>query len=370
SSHITGANQNLSRLILDQAPEAIVAIDLKGGILHASESARALAGPDTPFQSFDRAFPLSAPSGDPFTAARITAAVQKGGKLHSAEVRLEQPYTNFPALLLSAGALSAQDGTVAGCVITLIGIEQRKRAEATLVQQKEQLEQAANELRQFAYSATHDLREPLRFLTLYSQLLETKYKGKLDSQADDYLQQMIQAAHRMDVLLHDLLAYTQAADVPWSLEAPVDTNMVLRKTLSALSAGIAENSARVTRDPLPVLHIYEAHLQQLLQNLISNALKYRSEADPEIHVSAAPEGVLWRITVEDNGIGIDPQYHKLIFGLFKRLHGGGKYSGNGLGLAICQKIVERYGGRIWVESESGKGSRFHFTLPGAEETRS
>lgn len=357
----------LSHLILDQATEAIVAIDLQGRILRASKSAGALARREVLLQGFDTAFPLSAPSGEGYDAARVISAVRGGDVLRSVELTLNHPGRDSEALLLSAGPLSDASEKLIGCVVTLTLITERKRAEEAMAQQTQQLEQTAGDLRQFAYAATHDLREPLRFLSLYSQLLQTKYKGKLDNQADKYIQQLIGAAQRMDVLLQDLLVYTQATDVPWSLEAPVDANIVLRKTLSTLDAGIAENGARVTRGPLPVLRVYEAHLQQLFLNLISNALKYRSDAPPDIHVSAERDDRMWRISVEDNGIGIDPQYHKQIFGLFKRLHGGGKYSGNGLGLSICQKIVERYGGRIWVESESGKGSRFLFTLPGAED---
>jgi light-regulated signal transduction histidine kinase (bacteriophytochrome) len=147
------------------------------------------------------------------------------------------------------------------------------------------------------------------------------------------------------------------------VEAPLDANVVLAKTLNLLDAAITEGAARIESDPLPKLWVEEVHLQQLFQNLIANSLKYHSEAPLRIQVTAQPGREMWTLSVSDNGIGIDPKYHEHIFGLFKRLHGGSKYSGSGMGLAICQKIVERYKGRIWVESEPGRGSKFLFTLP-------
>jgi light-regulated signal transduction histidine kinase (bacteriophytochrome) len=181
------------------------------------------------------------------------------------------------------------------------------------------------------------------------------------------IQHVVDSAHRMECLLKDLLAYTQAADSPQGVVASTDANEVMRKTLAIFETQIAENSATVDFSPLPVLAVHEVHLTQLFQNLIGNALKYRSQAPPQIHISAERLDGMWKFTVADNGIGIDSTYRDQVFGLFQRLHGGGKYSGSGIGLAICQKLVQRYGGRIWVESEPGNGSRFMFTLPGERE---
>jgi light-regulated signal transduction histidine kinase (bacteriophytochrome) len=246
----------------------------------------------------------------------------------------------------------------------LTDITERKKSEEALTRQAQELERSNGDLRQFAYAVSHDLREPIRIVTIYSQLFEKKYKGSLDEQADGFIQHTVEAAQRLEVLLDDLLAYTQTAEGPQNVESPVDTNVCLAKILTMFEAAIAESGAVVTSDPLPVLRVNEVHIQQLLQNLIGNSLKYRSQAPPRIHISAERDRGKWKIGVADNGIGIDGQYHQQVFGLFKRLHGSAKYAGSGIGLAICHKIVERYGGRMWIESEAGKGSTFLFTLPG------
>jgi light-regulated signal transduction histidine kinase (bacteriophytochrome) len=278
------------------------------------------------------------------------------------------PHQPFSTLLLSTGPLWASTGELLGCVVTLTDITERKKSEQALALQAEALERSNGDLRQFTYAVSHDLREPTRILAIYSQLLEKNYKGKLDSHADEFIQHTVQAAHRLEGLLDDLLTYTQTAESPQTADSGVDANIALSQTLAIFATRLEETGARATSDPLPVLRMHHVHLQQLFQNLIGNSLKYRSEAPPQIHVSARREAGMWMLTVADNGIGIDPQYSKQIFGLFKRLHGGGKYAGSGIGLAICQKLVERYGGRIWVESKVGEGSKFFFTLPGDEAT--
>jgi len=251
-----------------------------------------------------------------------------------------------------------------GCVITLTDITERKRSEEALTRQAEELARSNSDLREFAYSASHDFREPLRQVAVFGELLQVNHQGDLNDEGRQLVQQMVGAAHRMEALLKDLLAYTQAADAPQHEIVSTDANEVLRKTLAVFEDRIAQSGAHVDCKPLPSLEVHELHLTQLFQNLISNALKYRGEAPPVVEVFAERAGEMWQISVVDNGIGIDPDYCEQVFGLFKRLHGGGKYSGSGIGLAICQKIVQRYGGRIWVKSEPGRGSRFVFTLPG------
>jgi light-regulated signal transduction histidine kinase (bacteriophytochrome) len=204
----------------------------------------------------------------------------------------------------------------------------------------------------------------LRQLAVFSELVQAKYQSQLPGEAGVLIQHVVDSAHRMENLLKDLLAYTQAADAPQGVVASTDGNEVMRKTLAIFETRILKNSAQVDFGPLPVLSVHEVHLTQLFQNLIGNALKYRSEAPPRICVSAERRDGMWKFTVADNGVGIDPRYRDQVFGLFQRLHGGGKYSGSGIGLAICQKLVQRYGGRIWVESEPEHGSQFMFTLPG------
>lgn len=247
-------------------------------------------------------------------------------------------------------------------------IAQRQRAEAALVRANEELRRANSDLEQFAYSASHDLREPLRMVAIYSEMLQRRYQGRLDERADEYLQLAVEGARRMERLVADLLAYTQAVSPKEEAIVPVDADAVLRQALANLGNVIAESRAHVESGLLPMLAVRDVHLVQLFQNLISNAIKYRRETPPSIRIEASAEGEMWRISINDNGLGIAKEYNEQIFGLFKRLHTSHEYAGTGMGLAICQKIVHSYGGRIWVESEGeGNGSTFHFTLPGAEQ---
>jgi len=353
----------LSRLILEQAAEAIVVIDARGMILRASESAQKLAARNILLQPFDTVFHLR--EGDnPIDTAQLLSAALAGEGFKSSEVSLLHSDKSYSTLLLSAGPLWSENRELLGCAITLTDITERKKSEEALAWQAQELERSNSDLRQFAYAVSHDLREPIRIVTIYSQLLEKKYKGSLDEQAAAFIQHTVEAAQRVETLLEDLLAYTQTAEGPQTVDSPVDANVCWAKILGLFEAAIAESGAIVTSDPLPVLRVTEVHIQQLLQNLVGNSLKYRSQAPPRIHISAERERDMWKLSVADNGIGIDEQYHKQVFGLFKRLHGSGKYAGSGMGLAICHKIVERYGGRMWIESEAGKGSKFFFTLPG------
>jgi light-regulated signal transduction histidine kinase (bacteriophytochrome) len=228
---------------------------------------------------------------------------------------------------------------------------------------QESLRRANADLEQFAYSASHDLKEPLRNISIYSELLELRYGPVLNGEGHAHLEVIRSGAKRMELLLQDLLSYIQVAGA--SDGGPVEltnANIVFGKVLSNLDAAIRETEAVVTSDSLPCVRISDVHLQQLLQNLIGNALKYRSERKPRVHLSAQAGETHWLLSVKDNGIGIAKQYAERIFGIFKRLHGTERYAGNGIGLAICQRIVERYGGRIWVESEPGIGSTFFLTL--------
>jgi PAS domain S-box-containing protein len=241
-----------------------------------------------------------------------------------------------------------------------------RSAQVALRRANAELRRANEDLNQFAYSASHDLQEPLRMVIIYSQLLERKYRRQLDEQADLYIQYLIDGAKRMELLLKDLLTYTQTVNAVPERSAPVDLNMVVAKALSNLSAAIGETGAEVSYGDLPLLAAEEIHLVQLFQNIIGNAIKYRGDDRPRIEIDAQRNGVEWQIAIRDNGIGIAPEYRQQVFKIFKRLHPQDKYSGTGIGLAICQRIVERYGGRIWVESDEGLGSTFCFTFPLAE----
>lgn len=230
-------------------------------------------------------------------------------------------------------------------------------------QVEDELRRANQDLEQFAYSASHDLKEPLRGVKIYSELLVRQYGPRLDGQALEFLGVLRGSADRMELLIRDLLAYTQVTRIerPPALS---DTNEALTATLSNLKAAIEESAAQITYDPLPQVPVHSTHLKQLFQNLIGNAIKYRGRNHPpRVHVSSERQNGNCVFSVSDNGIGIEAEYHEKIFGLFKRLHTGDEYSGTGIGLAICQRIVERYRGRIWVESKAGHGSTFRFTVP-------
>ena len=238
------------------------------------------------------------------------------------------------------------------------------RADEQLRVSNEALRRANEDLKQFAFAASHDLQEPLRMITSYSQLLVKGYRGQLDGEAGVYVNFISSGTKRMRELLADLLAYTQVEAEDHPPDAAVDLNLILRKVTENLGNAIEENNALITSGCLPVVHGHDVQFLQLFQNLLGNAIKYRSRRPPEVHVSAVKEGTTWHLSVADNGIGIDPEFHDRVFGVFKRLHGK-NIPGTGMGLAICQRVVKRSGGRIWVESELDKGATFHFTIPAA-----
>jgi light-regulated signal transduction histidine kinase (bacteriophytochrome) len=248
-----------------------------------------------------------------------------------------------------------------------VDITDRRRAEEALRRANDALRRANADLEQFAYSASHDLQEPIRNISLSTQILAKHYGHLLDEGARQQLSFATEGAKRMEMLVRDLLTYAQSAQDGGSGKTTeaADANSAIRKALSNLATAIQESKAAITVGPLPTVPIPEVQLQQVFQNLIANAIKYRSDPDtPRIHVRAVRTVADWLFSIQDNGIGIAAEYRERVFGIFKRLHGEGKYSGTGIGLAICQRLVERNGGRIWVESAGlGKGSTFFFTLP-------
>ncbi len=241
-------------------------------------------------------------------------------------------------------------------------ITERKRMEETLKKTLDELERSNKELEQFAYVASHDLQEPLRMVASYTQLLEMRYKDKLDSDANDFINYAVDGANRMQRLINDLLVYSRVGTRGKPFE-PVDSQLALGQAIVNLEVLISENQTIITNDDLPPLIADSTQLVQLFQNLVDNAIKFRSDKTPYIHVSAKQEGNEWIFSVRDNGIGIDPQHKERIFVIFQRVHSREEYSGTGMGLAICKKIVERHGGRIWVDSKPGEGSTFYFTMP-------
>ena len=318
------------------------------------------------------------------------------GRLLSVDVAAVSAQTGTPALLadLIAVPLLAPGRTLGAIVMKMTGGQReftdsdlalaedlavriaaaiantqlyQESLEAGLALQKlnSELKRANEDLNQFAYSASHDLQEPLRMVAIYSQMLATEFGGRLGERGDLYIRYAVQGAKQMQMLVRDILAYTRAGDVSDQKITPVAVGLALGTVLVNLDTAIQETGAEIEAGDLPEVMVHEVHLVQLLQNLVGNALKYRGREKPKVRISAELEGDRWRISVQDNGIGIAPEYAEQVFGIFKRLHSAAEYPGTGVGLAICQKIVERYGGRIGVESVEGAGSVFWFTLPGA-----
>jgi PAS domain S-box-containing protein len=247
------------------------------------------------------------------------------------------------------------------------GIE-RKRAEESLAERARDLARSNRELEQFAYVASHDLQEPLRTVSSFVQLLQRRYQGKLDPKADEFIGFAVEGATRMQRLIEDLLTFSR---VGTRAIEPVefDASEVMAQVARDLGPSMREAGAELTHDPLPKICADRGRFGQLVQNLVSNAIKFRGSEPPRVHVSVEARGDDWVFAVRDNGIGIDPQYFERIFVIFQRLHGRSKYAGTGIGLSICKKIIDLHGGRIWVESEPGAGSTFYFTLPKVPRSR-
>jgi PAS domain S-box-containing protein len=268
--------------------------------------------------------------------------------------------SDFPIEIMLS-PLESAEGVLVTAAIRDISV--RKKSEEHLVKTVGELKRSNDELQQFAYVASHDLQEPLRMVASYTQLLAKRYKGRLDAEADEFIAYAVDGSNRMQGLIRDLLAYSRAGTNGKALRE-VSSEKALKEALSNLRVTIHESGALVTHDSLPAIRSDDTQLVQVFQNLVGNAIKYRSAAVPQVHVSAAKNhSKEWIFCVRDNGLGIDPQYFERIFVLFQRLHGREEFKGTGIGLTICKKIVERLGGRIWVESQPEKGSTFCFALP-------
>ncbi len=249
----------------------------------------------------------------------------------------------------------------------LFDITERKQVQQELARKAEELARSNAELEQFAYVASHDLQEPLRMVASYTQLLARRYKGRLGAEADEFIGFAVDGANRMQLLIQDLLSYSRVTTKGEQLQ-PIDARTCCETAIKNLQKSIEDAHAEVRVGPMPVIAGDSTQMTQLFQNLIGNAIKYRNERKPEIQVSANCNGKKWIFSIQDNGIGIEPQYFERIFQMFQRLHTHKEYSGTGIGLAVCRKIVQRHGGSIWVESQPGEGSNFLFTIPRAERT--
>ena len=279
------------------------------------------------------------PQARPMGAGRDLFGRRKGGGEIPVEIGLTPVDTDEGTFVLA----------------TVVDIGPRKQAE-------EELRRSNEELERFAYVASHDLQEPLRTVASYVQLLSRRYRDRLDGDAMDFIDFAVGGVRRMQHLIEDLLAFSRVGTRGAPL-VPTELPAVLRATLDTLHAALEESGAKVTADDMPTVVADAGQVAQLLTNLIGNALKFRGAEAPRVHVGAERIDRMWSISVRDNGIGIAPEYFDRIFVIFQRLHSREEYAGTGVGLAICKKIVERHGGRIWVESTPGQGARFTFTLP-------
>jgi light-regulated signal transduction histidine kinase (bacteriophytochrome) len=249
-----------------------------------------------------------------------------------------------------------------GAVVNFRDISERKKAEEQRRLLAERLENSNQELQQFAYVVSHDLQEPLRMVSSYLQLIERRYQDRLDQDGTEFIEFAVDGATRMSAMIEGLLQYSRV-ETQGSTFSEADLEVLLGATLENLQLAIDENEAEVEHGPLPRLSVDASQIMRLLQNLIGNALKFRSERPPRVRVEAEQKDGEWIFSVADNGIGIPADQGGRIFGMFQRLHTRDVYPGMGVGLAVCKRIVERHGGRIWVESEEGAGSTFYFTLP-------
>lgn len=243
--------------------------------------------------------------------------------------------------------------------------EEHQRTAQKLAKRTEEMERSNKNLQQFAYVASHDLQEPLRMVSSYVQLLQRRYKGRLDADADDFIGFAVDGATRMQHMIQDLLAYSRV-NTHGNPPSPADVGEILNQVVINLRLAIDESGARITHESLPVVDADATQLVQLLQNLIANAIKFCNTLPPQIHVAAEKKDSYWVFSIRDNGIGLDPDFADRIFTIFQRLHTRQDYPGTGIGLAICKRIVERHGGAIWVKSAPGEGSTFYFTLPVGE----
>ncbi len=301
------------------------------------------------------------PEALPEVMERWTRSIATGERFEM-EFPLRGRDGTFRQFLTLAVPLRNQAGQVVQWFGTNTDISAQKVVEAELAHRAAELARSNSDLEQFAYVASHDLQEPLRAVGGCVQLLKRRYEGRLDERADELIGHAVDGAIRMQKLIDDLLAFSRVGTRPGQRQA-TDSGGALMSALSNLSGLLRETNATITNDPMPMVATDPTQLVSLFQNLIGNALKFRGTNTPHIHVGAARDGQRWEFSVRDNGLGIEPQYFERIFGIFQRLHTRAEYPGTGMGLAMCKRIVEQQGGRIWVESTPGAGSIFHFTLP-------
>jgi PAS domain S-box-containing protein len=346
---------HLLSAIVDSSDDAIISKDLNSIITSWNRGAERLFG-YTAEEAIGRPVTILFPPDRIDEEEDILARIRSGERVsHFETVRRRRNGTLVDISLTISPIVDAR-GVVIGASKIARDITERKRTEAQILR-------ANKDLEQFAFSVSHDLQEPVRTVRIYTELLRRRIGDRLDGEELQFLGFVTQGAVRTEQLIQDLLAFTRTTQSQPSFVLS-DANEPLKAALDGLAAVIGKSGAVITHDRLPIVTMLDSHLQQLFQNLIGNAIKYRSpDRTPTIHIGADVSGGHCRFSVRDNGIGIADEYKEVIFELFKRLHTSDEYSGTGIGLAICQRIVERYRGEIWIESKLGEGSTFYFTVP-------
>jgi hypothetical protein len=355
------AHQRLAAIV-ESSDDAIISKDLNGVIQSWNGGAQRIFGYTAEEIIGQHIMTLAAP-GRADEIPDILGRLARGERVDHYETQRKTKDGRILNLSLTVSPIRDETGTIIGASKVARDITERRHHEEALRQVNAALSRSNADLQHFAYSASHDLQEPLRMVATYGELLQQDFAGKLGPAGDEYVSYIIRGALRLDQLLKDLRAYTVASTAGKTPAEELDANAILKKTLANLKVAMEESGASVTSDLLPRVYIPDFQLEQLFQNLIGNAIRYRGSEPVRIHVSAVLQENEWLFSVRDNGIGIDPRYREQIFELFARLHTVSEYPGTGLGLAICQRIVERAGGRIWVESEPGRGATFFFTIP-------
>ncbi|WP_333358475.1 PAS domain S-box protein [Microcoleus sp. herbarium14] len=348
------------RQIVELAEEGIWVIDSKARTTYVNQAMARMLG-YTELEMFGASM-FNFMDEQATQSANDNMERRKQGMAERHEFRLKSKDGKDVWTYMSTSSLMDKKGNLLSCCALVYNITERKEAEQQMLQLTEDLKRSNEELEQFAYVASHDLQEPLRAVTSYTQLLAQRYQGNLDAKADKYINYIVDGATRMQQLINDLLSYSRLGSRGKNFE-PADCNAAVQQSMCNLQIAIAETKAVITCDAMPSVMADESQLVQLFQNLIGNGIKFCRQDIPLIHIAARRQESEWLLSVRDNGIGIDPEYADRIFIIFGRLHGRREYSGTGIGLAMCKRIVERHGGRIWVESQEGKGATFYFTIP-------
>jgi hypothetical protein len=347
--------------IVDSTDDAIIGVDLNGTIVSWNPGARKLYGYGVG-EALGRPLTGLAPPERTEEVLADLAKAARGEAVEPFEAERVRKGGQRVWVSVTVSPVHDDEGNIVGVSTINHDITARKRAEEALARQKAELERSNAELQQFAYVASHDLQEPLRAVASFTKLLAERYRGRLDRDADDFIDFAVDGAKRAQRLIADLLAYSRVG-TRGAAFAPTDCEAVLDNALANLAAALEETRGQVTHEPVPMIDADEVQIGQLLQNLIGNALKFHGSEPPRVHVSARQITGAWQFSVSDNGIGIAPEYAETIFEVFQRLHTSAEYPGTGIGLAIAKKIVGRHEGRIWVESQPGKGATFFFTIP-------